>query len=95
MPAFIDDKNVVHIKCEDCDAEAPPASEILKSGGLNNMGWHCIGGTYFCPNHAPPTFTCRECKNERFAELNNGMDLCRICEKCANDEWRRDTRQVP
>jgi hypothetical protein len=51
MPAFHDEKNFIHIKCEECDTEAPPASEILKAFGLNNMGWYCDGGKYWCPEH--------------------------------------------
>ncbi len=40
------------IICEFCETEAPPASEILKGFGLNNMGWYCSGGKHYCPEHA-------------------------------------------
>ena len=42
------------IKCDasGCTTKAPPSEEILKGHGLNNMGWRCVGGTHFCPDHA-------------------------------------------
>lgn len=42
------------IKCDLCDVEAPPGAEILKGRGLNNMGWHCLGGSHICPAHPHP-----------------------------------------
>lgn len=44
------------IQCDDPDCEimAPSSKEILAGFGLNNMGWHCVGGTHLCPLHAPP-----------------------------------------
>lgn len=53
MVAFRDEANCIHIKCNECDTEAPPQAEIMKKFGLNNMGWHCFGGTHLCPKHAP------------------------------------------
>lgn len=43
----------IGIKCDRCAAMAPPAREIMEGNGLNNMGWHCWGGTHLCPEHAP------------------------------------------
>lgn len=42
-----------HIKCDapGCDVISPPASEIMAGHGLMNMGWHCSGGTHYCPKH--------------------------------------------
>lgn len=42
------------IKCDvdGCEIVAPPAAEVLKGHGLNNMGWHCKGGAHYCPTHA-------------------------------------------
>lgn len=42
-----------HIECNQCGTPAPDGTEILKGGGLNNMGWHCVGGSHLCPEHAP------------------------------------------
>lgn len=42
-----------HIKCDakGCEVISPPAAEVLAGHGLVNMGWHCSGGTHFCPKH--------------------------------------------
>jgi hypothetical protein len=44
-----------HIVCDEpgCDVRSPPAKDVLEGHGLVNMGWHCSGGTHFCPAHAP------------------------------------------
>jgi hypothetical protein len=42
------------IHCNDCGTPAPPGDQILAGRGLNNMGWHCVGGSHLCPEHAPP-----------------------------------------
>jgi hypothetical protein len=52
MAAFIDDQNMVQIQCNVCREDAPPVSEIIKAGGLQNMGWYCVGGIHLCPKHA-------------------------------------------
>lgn len=43
------------IQCDEpgCETMSPPAAEVLAGHGLNNMGWHCSGGTHICPVHAP------------------------------------------
>ncbi len=46
-------KKVVGIKCKRCEVTAPSAEELIAGGGLNNMGWHCYGGTHLCPAHVP------------------------------------------
>lgn len=50
-----DQDQYLTIKCDlpDCDVRAPEAGEILAGRGLNNMGWHCSGGSHLCPTHAP------------------------------------------
>lgn len=42
------------IKCDSpgCEIMSPPAEQILKGHGLNNMGWQCSGGVHICPAHA-------------------------------------------
>ncbi len=55
------------IHCDICDKPAPSGEEILKGFGLNNMGWHCSGGTYICPAHPHPEKTDRS-KNPSLAE---------------------------
>jgi len=42
------------IRCDvtGCRIMSPPAEQILKGHGLNNMGWECHGGTHLCPVHA-------------------------------------------
>jgi hypothetical protein len=47
-------KEYLGIQCDKCETMSPPAAEILAGHGLNNMGWHCFGGTHLCPDHAPP-----------------------------------------
>jgi len=43
----------VGIQCDqaECPTMAPPADQVMKGHGLNNMGWHCWGGSHFCPDH--------------------------------------------
>lgn len=48
------DRNYVTITCDKCQAEAPPAAEILRGHGLIHMGWHCSGGTHICPDCPHP-----------------------------------------
>lgn len=43
----------VRIRCDKCNRPAPPDDDIFINRGLNNMGWHCFGGTHFCPDHHP------------------------------------------
>lgn len=43
----------IECSAEGCAVMAPPAKEVLAGHGLNNMGWHCSGGTHLCPEHAP------------------------------------------
>lgn len=33
-----------------CDA-SPSDSEIMAGGGLARMGWECVGGKHYCPEH--------------------------------------------
>jgi hypothetical protein len=49
MIAKTDEGRYRNIVCDRCDAEAPPASEIIAAHGLVNMGWRCGGGTHICP----------------------------------------------
>lgn len=35
---------------EDCPAE-PRDTEIIAAGGLIKMGWECVGGKHYCPEH--------------------------------------------
>ena len=41
----------IQISCNTCGKLAPPAREIMAAHGLNRMGWHCMGGTHYCPDH--------------------------------------------
>ena len=43
----------VRIRCDWCDAPAPPTADLIINFGLNNMGWHCMGGNHTCAS-------CRE-----------------------------------
>jgi hypothetical protein len=45
----------VGVRCDTCPTEAPPALELLKAGGLIALGWHCAGGSHFCPACPHPT----------------------------------------
>jgi hypothetical protein len=39
-----------HCDAEGCDA-SPSDQEILAAGGLFKMGWECVGGKHYCPEH--------------------------------------------
>lgn len=43
-----------HIECdvEGCGEKSPPATVLLKSHGLQGLGWYCKGGHHRCPKHA-------------------------------------------
>lgn len=47
------------IQCDVCETMAPDADAIREGHGLNNMGWHCSGGSHLCPSHAPPQEAAR------------------------------------
>lgn len=51
---IVRDENGARIKCDKCEVMSPPAEALLKGHGLNNMGWHCSGGTHLCPAHPHP-----------------------------------------
>lgn len=35
-----------------CTTPSPNDAEIMAAGGLKKMGWHCVGGKHYCPEHA-------------------------------------------
>lgn len=47
-------KDYIGIQCDVCETMAPDVEAIQQGHGLNNMGWHCSGGSHLCPSHAPP-----------------------------------------
>jgi hypothetical protein len=42
------------IQCDTCETPSPPTAEILAGGGLVQMGWHCSGGSHYCPTCEHP-----------------------------------------
>lgn len=43
-----------HIECdvEGCGERSPPDAILIKSHGLQGLGWYCKGGHHRCPKHA-------------------------------------------
>lgn len=48
---------IIAIECDDetCNVVAPDDDIIMKHLGLCNLGWHCLGGKHYCPEHNPTT----------------------------------------
>lgn len=39
----------LNIACDNCEAPAPSVSAPNINNGLQGLGWHCSGGTHYCP----------------------------------------------
>ena len=37
------------IACDNCGTPAPSVAAPIINKGLQGLGWHCTGGTHYCP----------------------------------------------